>query len=100
MSLQLVAKYDIMDIKVSIKISSIFPFIAFFPIYMPTMQKNVSAFIFFTDISSIIPAFEKYTASQDMASMFWHSQSFTEGQRILSVLLRGTYMRTGKNRDT
>lgn len=30
MSLQLAAKYDIMDIKVSIKISAIFPFLAFF----------------------------------------------------------------------
>lgn len=68
------------------------------------MQRNVSAFIFFTDISSIISAFEKYTASQNQPSqdmqVYSGTQSFTEGQRVLSVLLRSTYMRIGKNPDT
>lgn len=68
------------------------------------MQMNVSAFIFFTDISSIISAFEKYTASQNQPSQDMQVYSGTHEvlprQRVLSVLLRSTYMRIGKNPDT
>lgn len=45
------------------------------------MQRNVSAFIFFTDISSIISTFEKYTASQNQPSQ--DMQAYSGTQKVL-----------------
>lgn len=74
-----------MDTKVNIRVSAVFPFIAFFfsTINAKKYNSHLKHYFNFWEIHSK-PKLTRHKG------MFWLSQSFTEIQRVLSFLLRDT----------